>query len=313
MSPRDLDLWLGVPGDRPCVTPLKSLLGKGGNRGVLCADAPGVGFSLQALERPDVNLILPEFRVLRKLGRGANSELFCVQNIQNGELRTAKFVKLSDNEEEERKFIEQLRAEQTTGQALDHPVLRKIYDLRYVRKRLRIRAAVLMMEYVDGVPMSSSALRPGLVQMLSYFKLAAEGLHAMHTCGFVHADLKPGNLLITPDNEVKLIDFGQSSAMLQAKDRIQGTPDYMAPEQAKRSVLNQRTDVFDNACRSIAVANNVAQCIAYFVNVGLLAIEQSFCRLSISDDGEQRLIHFVGDGSGHFAHAGGPIDSSQLT
>ncbi len=187
-------------------------------------------------------LILPDYRIIREIGKGANSTLYCVENIQTGELRAAKHVVL--NEKDEDKFIDQLRAEQATGQTLDHPTLRKIYDLRYVRKLFRVQAAVLLMEYVDGIDMGSSKFRWTLPQLLGYFRSVAEGLGAMHHFKFVHADLKPGNLIVTPSEEVKLIDFGQSSAMLQAKERIQGTPDYMAPEQAKRSVLDHRTDVF---------------------------------------------------------------------
>ncbi len=189
-----------------------------------------------------MSLILPDYRVIRELGRGASSQLYCVEDIKTGELRTAKHIILGDADE--KKFIEQLRAEQATGQLLDHPTLRKVFELRYIRKRFRVQAAVLMMEYVDGIDMGSSQFRWSLPQLLSYFRSAAEGLSAMHHHKFVHADLKPGNLMVTPSDEVKLIDFGQSSTLLQAKERIQGTPDYMAPEQAKRSVLDQRTDVF---------------------------------------------------------------------
>ncbi len=189
-----------------------------------------------------MSLLLPDYRIVREVGRGANSRLYCVEHIHTGELRTAKHVELNDADE--KKFVEQLRAEQMTGQTLDHPVLRKVYDLLYIRKRLRVQAAVLLMEYVEGIDMGSSQFRWNLPQLLDYFRIAADGLHAMHHLGYVHADLKPGNLIVTPDDQIKLIDYGQSSAMLHAKERIQGTPDYMAPEQAKRSVLDQRTDVF---------------------------------------------------------------------
>lgn len=189
-----------------------------------------------------MSLTLPDYRVVSTLGQGANSTIYCVQNIESGELRAAKHVKIND--ENERKFIDQLRSEQAAGQAMDHPTIRKVYDLRYIRKPIKLRAAVLLMEYVEGTPMSSSSFRPTIEALLRHFRRIAEGLHTMHHCGLVHADLKPGNLLVTPQDEVKLIDFGQSSAMLEAKERIQGTIDYMAPEQARRSVLDQRTDVF---------------------------------------------------------------------
>ncbi len=187
-------------------------------------------------------LVLSDYRVLHRVGVGANSELYCVQHLETNEMRCAKHVTKLD--EDEQKFIDQLKSELSAGQKLDHPVLRKVYELRTVRKFFKLTAAILFMEYIDGISMSSNQFRPTLPVLLSYFRRAAEGLHAMHQKGFVHADLKPGNLLITHDHEVKLIDFGQSSPIMQAKERIQGTPDYMAPEQAKRSVLDQRTDVF---------------------------------------------------------------------
>jgi eukaryotic-like serine/threonine-protein kinase len=189
-----------------------------------------------------MSLILPDYRIVSEIGRGAGSDIYCVENIETGELKAAKHVKLTN--EDEKKFVDQLRAEQATAQALDHPVIRKVFDLRFLRKRLRVQSAVLMMEYVDGIDFSSTKLRWTLDELLNYFKDVADGLGAMHQQGFVHADLKPGNLILTRDNKVKLIDLGQSSAIRVAKEKIQGTPDYMAPEQAKRSVLDQRTDVY---------------------------------------------------------------------
>ena len=191
-----------------------------------------------------MSLTLPDYRVVQKLGVGANSGLFAIEHLETGEMRTAKYVQLRSSEEDDKKFIDQLRAEQATGQAMDHPVLRKVYEIRYIRKMFRLQSAILMMEYVDGTSMSSTSFQPTIPALLRYFRRLAEGLHAMHHAGFVHADLKPGNLLVTPDDEIKLIDFGQSSAILHAKERVQGTPDYMAPEQTTRSVLDQRTDVF---------------------------------------------------------------------
>ena len=80
--------------------------------------------------------------------------------------------------------------------------------------------------------------------MLRIFTETAMGLKAMHAAGFVHADLKPNNILVTPDDDVKLIDLGQSAKLNRAKPRVQGTVDYMAPEQVQREKLDQRTDVF---------------------------------------------------------------------
>lgn len=189
---------------------------------------------------------LPDYRMISKLGVGANSQLFCIEHLATRRRVTAKFVKMREDmdEAQEKKFIDQLKAEFEFGRAMDHPVLRKSIELLYIRRRLRIRAAILLLEYVDGVPMASPEFRRTLPEVLSLFKQAADGLHAMHQHGYVHADLKPGNMMVTADEELKLIDFGQCSPLSAAKSRIQGTEDYMAPEQAAGAVLDQRTDVF---------------------------------------------------------------------
>jgi serine/threonine-protein kinase len=137
-----------------------------------------------------------------------------------------------------------MRAEYAIGATLNHPSLRRVYELRMVRQRLRVRGAILFMEYVDGISMANPHFRRPLEEVLGLLCKAAAGLHAMHQAGYVHADMKPNNILVTPDAEVKLIDFGQSTKCLEAKPRIQGTPDYMAPEQIHGRTLDPRTDVF---------------------------------------------------------------------
>jgi len=67
----------------------------------------------------------------------------------------------------------------------------------------------------------------------------------MHASGFIHCDLKPNNILICSDGTIKLIDLGQACPALTVKQRIQGTPDFIAPEQVKREPVTVRTDVFN--------------------------------------------------------------------
>jgi serine/threonine-protein kinase len=66
----------------------------------------------------------------------------------------------------------------------------------------------------------------------------------MHQKGFVHSDIKPQNVLLTPEGRVKIIDFGQTCTINTIKKRIQGTPDFMAPEQTRAEKITVRTDVF---------------------------------------------------------------------
>jgi len=189
-----------------------------------------------------VSIDIPNFRVLSKLGDGAGSSIYLVRDVRSGARYAVKNVKV--HSPEDMKLVDQLKDEYETGRLLDHPVIRKVFDLRYVRRRLRVKSAMLFMEYVDGVPMNSPDFSRSIPDLLQLFLRAAEGLTAMHRAGFVHADLKPGNLLVTPTEDLKLIDLGQSSPLNQPKSRIQGTIDYIAPEQANLEKLDQRTDVF---------------------------------------------------------------------
>jgi serine/threonine-protein kinase len=189
-----------------------------------------------------MSIDIPNYRILAKLGNGASSTLFKVRCTRTGALYTVKNVKI--HTPEDNKFVEQLKAEYATGSGIDHPVVRKVFELRYVRRRLRVKGAMLFMEYVDGVPMNAPDFSRPLPKLLKLFVTVAEGLEAMHQAGYVHADLKPGNILALRDDRVKLIDLGQSCPLLTSKSRIQGTIDYMAPEQVARSILDRRTDVF---------------------------------------------------------------------
>jgi len=81
--------------------------------------------------------------------------------------------------------------------------------------------------------------------IIDLFIKVARGLASLHDLGYVHADIKPKNILIVPDDGIKIIDFGQSCPIGTQKKRIQGTPDYMAPEQKDRGYLDQRTDIFN--------------------------------------------------------------------
>ena len=84
-----------------------------------------------------------------------------------------------------------------------------------------------------------------LVDVLLVFRMVASGLDAMHRRGFVHCDIKPNNIIINKSGSIKIIDLGQSCKIGTIKSRIQGTPDYIAPEQVKRKPMGPKTDIFN--------------------------------------------------------------------
>ena len=73
-----------------------------------------------------------------------------------------------------------------------------------------------------------------LTDTVDVFVRTGKALEALHCAGYVHCDLKPNNILLGPSGEVKVIDLGQACKINTVKERIQGTPDYIAPEQVKR-------------------------------------------------------------------------------
>jgi len=185
---------------------------------------------------------LPDYEILERIGRGAGAVISLAQHRQTRQLVTIKHV--SRRVPEDHRFIAQAENEYRVGRHLDHPHLRKCYELIRIRRWLTTRELFLVMEYVDGERLEESC-PSRLDQIIPIFIKIAEGLHAMHLAGYAHTDVKPNNVLLTRDGGLKIIDFGQSCPLGYRKTRLQGTPDFMAPEQVLRRRLDHRTDVFN--------------------------------------------------------------------
>ena len=100
------------------------------------------------------------------------------------------------------------------------------------------------MELFDGKNLEDGPTL-SLLDVLLVFRMVASGLNAMHREGFVHRDIKPNNILLSKSGSIKIIDLGQSCKIGTTKQRIQGTPDYIAPEQVRRKPLGPKTDIFN--------------------------------------------------------------------
>jgi serine/threonine-protein kinase len=183
------------------------------------------------------------YDVIDYLGQGAASSIYVVSDPLTHQLYALKHVVRKTDKDA--RFVEQLENEYEVSQRFAHPALRKSIDLKVTKTWLgKVTEAVLVMELFDGLPMD---VRPpaNVMAALDVFIQASQGLAALHGAGYVHCDLKPNNILIGPDGLVKVIDFGQACKAGTVKERIQGTPDYIAPEQVKRDAVTFRTDVFN--------------------------------------------------------------------
>jgi len=186
---------------------------------------------------------LLHYDVLERLGEGARSTIYLVRDPNTGREYALKHVLRTDPKDI--RFIEQMETEYAISRQFTHPNLRRSYDLKIIKTMLlKVNEAFLVMELVDGKPLDVAAPRD-MMDILDTFIAAAQGLRAMHQMGYAHCDIKPNNILRNARGEVKVIDFGQSCKIGTVKERIQGTPDYIAPEQVTRRPISVQTDVFN--------------------------------------------------------------------
>ena len=182
------------------------------------------------------------YRILARVGRGAASELYAVQDPKTKQVWALKHV-IKENEKDQR-FIDQVQTEYLGGSKLDHPNVRGVCRFIKHRKGFKVRAVTLIMELVDATTLDQR-LPQTHAEAVRIFLQVARGLVHMHSRGFIHADIKPNNILVTEQEKVKIIDLGQGCATGTVKKRIQGTPGYMAPEQAHRQAITEKTDIYN--------------------------------------------------------------------
>jgi len=185
-----------------------------------------------------------DYQVLGHIGDGAGSTIYVVSHPTTKQLYALKHVVRKSDKDD--RFIEQLETEFEVGSKVNSPGLRRSIDFKVNRTMLRRATdAALILELFDGVSLESHIPRH-LVDIVDTFIQTAQALTALHNLGYVHCDLKPNNIL--RDNatrNVKVIDLGQAAKIGTVKTRIQGTPDYIAPEQVKCQPVTIKTDVFN--------------------------------------------------------------------
>ncbi len=192
---------------------------------------------------------LLQYEVLEKLGEGARSTIYAVQDPTTGKKFALKHV-LRD-EQKDIRFVEQMETEFEISKQFTHPNLRRTFELKIQKAlMLKVTEAYLLMELVEGHPLDVRLPRdargmPDIMAIIDTFIAAAQGLRAMHQMGYAHCDIKPNNILRNDRGDVKVIDYGQSCRIGTVKERIQGTPDYIAPEQVARRPISVQTDVFN--------------------------------------------------------------------
>lgn len=182
------------------------------------------------------------YDVLARLGEGAASTVYAVSDPKTWQVYALKHVTRHTNKDD--RFIAQLNNEYQVSAMFRHPLLRRSIDLKINRTLWRkVIDAGLVMELVDGVPLDKE-VPEDVGKIVDVFIQTARALGALHYLRYVHCDMKPHNIMLLQDGTIRVVDFGQTARVGTAKERVQGTPDFMAPEQVKLKAVSERTDVY---------------------------------------------------------------------
>lgn len=207
----------------------------------------------QILQGKGQDLILGPYRLLERVGEGAMGQVF---KGWNPKLERIIAIKMIHKEHlTNKKATERFRREIHTASQLEHPNIVRVYDADEVEYR-----PYLVMDFVDGIDLSRMVKQGGPLpvwQAADYARQAALGLQHAFERGVVHRDVKPGNLLVTRDNVVKILDFGlarfetgaDQEGRLTTLGAMLGTVDYIAPEQAENAqAADVRADIYSLGC-----------------------------------------------------------------
>jgi eukaryotic-like serine/threonine-protein kinase len=113
---------------------------------------------------------------------------------------------------------------------------------------VRPTEAGLIMELLDAEPLDArmhTEPLPTISERLEILLLTSQAMSAINKVGYVHCDMKPGNIMLCSDGSVRVIDLGQSCPNNTTKPRVQGSPHYISPEQYRLRPITYRTDVFN--------------------------------------------------------------------
>ncbi|MEM8834705.1 MAG: serine/threonine-protein kinase [Planctomycetota bacterium] len=190
---------------------------------------------------------IPGFKILGKLGAGAMASVFKARQLSLDRLVAIKVLprKFSSN----RNFIERFYAEGRAAAQLNHPNIVQAFDVGQAGE-----FHYFVMEYVEGETIHdviAHAKRISEKDALEIIIASAEALRHAHDRGLVHRDVKPKNIIITPQGVVKMADLGLARAMddkeaaLAEKGKAFGTPYYISPEQIRGELnINAQADIY---------------------------------------------------------------------
>lgn len=193
------------------------------------------------------------YRVLRRLGRGAMGTVYLAEYDARQVAIKLMRHELWESETARRRFAREVDA----ASRLDHPSVCPVLEAGEFDG-----APFLVMPYIAGTNLATrlrqergngreaTATIPASLERVALVEALARAVHHVHEAGLVHRDVKPENVIVRPDGQPVLLDFGlakprntSADGLTQSTDMI-GTPAYMAPEQIRGDPVDPRTDVY---------------------------------------------------------------------
>ncbi|GIX03384.1 MAG: hypothetical protein KatS3mg113_0390 [Planctomycetaceae bacterium] len=203
---------------------------------------------------------LGKYKLLGMLGRGGMSHVYLGEHLLMRRLCAIKV--LPARRVHDASYLQRFIRESEAAARLDHPNIVRAYDIDHQVDR-DVEIHYLVMEYVDGISLQDLVAQRGplpVPEALEYIRQAAVGLAYAHQMGLVHRDIKPGNLLLDKQGVVKILDLGLArfydpqdpagqALTVQYDEKVLGTADYLAPEQAIDSHrVDARADLYSLGC-----------------------------------------------------------------
>jgi serine/threonine-protein kinase len=184
------------------------------------------------------------YEMLQKIGEGGMARVFLGRDLRLN--RQVAIKLLSDRLVPDPDFLSRFRHEAQAAAILNHPNIVGVYDVGQDGD-----AHYIVMEYVEGLDLKKEIMRNGALDIERAVSIAiqvAQGLEAAHRVGLVHRDIKPQNIIVSPDGAVHITDFGvaksQFSTAMTETGITLGTVDYISPEQAQGQSATARSDIY---------------------------------------------------------------------
>ncbi|MBF0198852.1 MAG: serine/threonine protein kinase [Planctomycetes bacterium] len=187
---------------------------------------------------------LKNYQIIEKIGEGGMGSVWKAQDMVLNRLVSLKLIR--NDHSEKKLFKSRFIQEAQILSALDHPNIVRIYHLTEVEGE-----TVIIMEFIEGSNLreiiSNKRLRQN--QILPIISQILLGLQVAHAKGILHRDIKPDNVMITPDKKVRILDFGlakssQDNYMITQSYEVMGTVRYMAPEVLQGAGHSVQSDIY---------------------------------------------------------------------